>query len=449
MSKQSRFLEVPTDQLKPFPLNPRRIQNREYVRLSDSILHSGVTLPFVVSKIPGDEHYTLQAGGNTRLEIIQSLRERDGRKFKKVPCVVQSWSGETNALIAHLQENDVRGNLLFIEKAQAVMTLQEMLKRDLKKKNMTQRELSTHLRDRGYGISQSLISFMEYAVKRLYPVLPVALDTGMGRNTIHQIRTLEKSASAIWSRHSDDESEQTFANLFDELCKRHDQIEFSFDEFKDDVVNELLQETDVDLHTIKWMIEEQSEGRESTFLEVDQALPNLVNQVSDIEQERTDGSRERAVPNAKNWMRQINRYRNKMANAAIEIANEFDMAHCTKTTEGVGLGYVMVDIPAKTASRSELLVWKLLASCCEQTKLNKPMLCPQLKRSSRLMRQAESSRLSEIYGGFPKTDLFETFPKLRTFIGNDCWSKIVELVTSYACIARIANEHSIDLWEGK
>ena len=448
MTKHNRLLDVPIDELRPFPLNPRRIQNREYIRLRDSILNRGVEVPFVVSKIPGDSHYTLQAGGNTRLEIIQSLRERDARRFKKVPCILKTWHGETDALIAHLQENEIRGDLLFIEKAQAVMELHAMLKRELNKRTLTQREFARYLRERGYSISQTLISFMEYAVRRLYPVLPVALDSGLSKSKVQQIRTLERSAKNIWNRSGGDSADGPFTDLFDTLCGRHDQIDWSFEELKDDVVNELLQETNLDLHTIKWMLEERFEGRESSTIETSNQLePDIESEITTKNNVHRTDSTGSDVQKVIDWIRPINQYRRKMADAALEIANEFDLAFCIKRTEGVGLGYVMVDIPTKRASRTSILIWKFLASCCEQARFSKQMLDSQLNQRSRLYRQIQSSRLSTIYGGFPSVDLFDTFPKLRLFIGNSCWPHIVELVTSYACVAQISNEHSVNLWE--
>ena len=381
-------------------------------------MQRGVEIPFVVSKIPGDSLYTLQAGGNTRLEILQKLHENDVKQFKKVPCILKDWHGEAEALIAHLQENDIRGDLMFIEKAQAVMALRDMLAVEIKNKKLTQRNFSKFLREKGFGISQTLISYMEYAVHRLYPLMPVALDAGLGKNSVQQIRSLERTAETIWNQYSTD-GFVDFTEMFDSLCKRHDQVDWDYENLKYDVENELTQATDFELHTLKWMLEERFDGREFTPAKTtvtDQqetlAQPKRVKTIQVDESTSDDASR------AKNAQRLISRNRKRLADAAVELAREFDMDRFILPTTTVGFGYIMIDVPAKRANRAQILIWKLLAACCEQSRLNKRTLLPFVEENSRLYRGMQSSRVHEILRQLPETDMLDSFAKLRSCIGS-------------------------------
>ena len=58
--------------------NPRRSENPEYDRIKASILVSGMDQPLLITMRPGDDDYVVQAGGNTRLQILQELYESTG-----------------------------------------------------------------------------------------------------------------------------------------------------------------------------------------------------------------------------------------------------------------------------------------------------------------------------------------------------------------------------------
>ncbi len=84
-------LVLTLDQLKPYEHNPRRAENPEYDRLVDSIrARRGLTTPLTVTKRPGEDLYTIAAGGNSRLAALRELYEATADvSFYRVSCRVE------------------------------------------------------------------------------------------------------------------------------------------------------------------------------------------------------------------------------------------------------------------------------------------------------------------------------------------------------------------------
>ncbi|MGH2708678.1 MAG: ParB family protein, partial [Actinomycetota bacterium] len=132
-------------------------------------------------------------GGNTVLHIVKELYAETGDpRLQIIHCLFEPWISESATLIAHLVENDARGELVFIDRARAVHELRRLLEQETGR-SLSARELATLLRERGYGIDHPTIGRLEYAVETLLPVIPAALRAGMGRPAIDQIRKLQKT----------------------------------------------------------------------------------------------------------------------------------------------------------------------------------------------------------------------------------------------------------------
>ncbi|MEA3278580.1 MAG: ParB N-terminal domain-containing protein [Pseudomonadota bacterium] len=109
---QMRFLWLPVTEIRPYDRNPRRAGNPEYDRIKASIRAEGMDQPLVVTKRPGDARFMVQAGGNTRLCIVQALFAETGEpRFAHVHCLLKPWRRESDVLLAHLKENDLHGAL--------------------------------------------------------------------------------------------------------------------------------------------------------------------------------------------------------------------------------------------------------------------------------------------------------------------------------------------------
>ena len=157
-----RIVEIDIARIQPYEHNPRHSPNPEYDRIRDSIRNNGLDQPLVITQRPGATDYIVHAGGNTRLLILKALFEETGQsRYAQVPCLFQPWRRESDVLLAHLRENDLRGRLTFIDKARAVFETQRLLAQELELDEITQRRLEMELRKAGYRISQGRISQME------------------------------------------------------------------------------------------------------------------------------------------------------------------------------------------------------------------------------------------------------------------------------------------------
>ena len=124
------FLTVPISELHFYDMNPRRLENPNYEKIKESILNDGINQPLVVTQRPGEQNFMIYKGGNTRLKAIRELYEETGsRKFKFIDCSFLPWSGlESDAIIGHLQENEMRKSLCFIDRAHGVKLAMNYLK---------------------------------------------------------------------------------------------------------------------------------------------------------------------------------------------------------------------------------------------------------------------------------------------------------------------------------
>jgi ParB family protein of integrating conjugative element (PFGI_1 class) len=196
-------LRVTLDQLRPYEHNPRFLPNPHHAELKASIRQRGLDQPPVITRRPGDAHYILRNGGNTRLAILNELwQETAEERFFHLDCLYKPWSDEPCALLGHLAENELHGALSFVERALSVGTLKRLFEQD--GSPLTQAELAARLRAGGYPVSQSHISRMLETLEHLLPGLPQALRTGLGKPQIERLLGLRRQAQRLCrQRHSD------------------------------------------------------------------------------------------------------------------------------------------------------------------------------------------------------------------------------------------------------
>lgn len=194
---------VAVDRIRFFEGNPRRSPNECYAAIKESIREIGLDTPLPISHRPTDEpgHYIIYKGGNTRLRALQELwEETHDERFFRVRCEFHPFISDIDALISHLRENDLRGNMTLIDRALAVQAAKATLEQELGEV-LSQRQLQAALEQRGFPISQGMISKLEYAVK-LNISIPIALSCGMGKLQIERLTKLEKAALKVWQCHS-------------------------------------------------------------------------------------------------------------------------------------------------------------------------------------------------------------------------------------------------------
>jgi len=217
---------VSIEKIQTYDKNPRKHENDAFNDIKESIRLKGLEQPFTISRRPGEEHYIIKAGGNTRLTALHELYKETGdEKFLNVHVIFEPFVSETDTLISHLTENDLRGNLILIDRAQGIRDTRLALEAE-KGFKLSARELSAVLKEQGYSIDYTLIGILDYALDRLYPHLTQSLDAGMGKSQVFKIRKFEKQAKQAWEdlNVSLEEFESTFNQALDES----DQDKFDF-----------------------------------------------------------------------------------------------------------------------------------------------------------------------------------------------------------------------------
>lgn len=205
---------VSLEQLHPYELNPRVIRNPLYDELKASIRERGLDQPPSITRRPNEQHFIIRNGGNTRLSILGELwQETREERFFRIHCLFRPWQSESHALLGHLAESDLHGQLTFIERALAVAKLEEMFQEP--GTSLSQRELSARLSQGGYPVSQSHISRMFDALEHLLPAIPQVLYAGLGKPAIERLITLRRRAESTWNQYFGDA--QQFALLWLEV----------------------------------------------------------------------------------------------------------------------------------------------------------------------------------------------------------------------------------------
>ena len=168
---------VTLDQLRPYDHDPRVTRNPAYAEIKASIRERGLDAPPAITRRPGEAHYIIRNGGNTRLAILRELwSETKEERFFRIACLFRPWParGEIVALTGHLAENELRGGLTFIERALGIEKAREFYEQE-SGQALSQSELARRLTADGYPVPQSHISRMNDAVRYLLPAIPTLL----------------------------------------------------------------------------------------------------------------------------------------------------------------------------------------------------------------------------------------------------------------------------------
>ncbi len=232
--------------------NPRKHTNESYAEIKESIRLKGLEQPFTITRRPGVEKYTTKAGGNTRLQILQELYAETGdEKYLKVHLVFEPWVSEADTLISHLTENDLRGNLILIDRAQGVREAQKFLEEERGLK-LSSRELSAALSEQGYSVGHTALNILIYAIDRLYPFMPEALDAGMGKPAVEKIRKFENRCKEAWSEMTKDPS--LMDSVFETSLRQADAPEWYFDDLVKIFIENAAEQTNQKIAVVEFYI---------------------------------------------------------------------------------------------------------------------------------------------------------------------------------------------------
>lgn len=233
------------DETLPWDTNPRTTRNPKYDELKESIRHRGLDTPPPVTRRPGEDKFRIRNGGNTRLAILNELyRETGDDKYFRFHTLFRPWDalrGEIISLTGHLAENDLQGQLLFIERAIGVDKARQLYEADAGDK-VSLRELSRLLKSDGYPVSASHLSRMQDTIRYLLPAVPGLLYSGLGIDRISKVLALRKTSRQCWEQHSEGlEQPLDFDQLFQDVLAQFEgeADEFLLQRFQDELIHQI------------------------------------------------------------------------------------------------------------------------------------------------------------------------------------------------------------------
>ncbi|MBG6817156.1 ParB family protein [Pseudomonas aeruginosa] len=257
---------VTLDELRPYDHDPRMTRNPAYDEIKASIRERGLDAPPAITRRPGEAHYIIRNGGNTRLAILRELwSETKEERFFRVPCLFRPWParGEVVMLTGHLAENELRGGLTFIERALGIEKAREFYEQECAQA-LSQSELARRLTADGYPVPQSHISRMNDAVRYLLPAIPTLLYGGLGRHQVERLAVLRKACERTWERRALGRPLAVdFASLFQDVLSQFDtQPEgFSPQRVQDELVGQMAELLEADYDTLALEVDD-SESRQ-------------------------------------------------------------------------------------------------------------------------------------------------------------------------------------------
>ncbi|MDU8647876.1 MULTISPECIES: ParB family protein [Pseudomonas syringae group] len=271
------------DELSAYERNPRTVANAKYQEIKDSIRVRGLDQPPQVTRRPGEKNFIIRNGGNTRLSILRELYSETGdERFYRISVLFRPWDGERGEIIAltgHLAENDLRGNLMFIERAVGIENARTIYEQEIGE-SISQRELARRLKADGYPVSQSHISRMQETVRCLLPVIPAALYSGLGKHQVERLLALRKAAAQTWQTHTEGRANVTdFEVLFQDVLSLFDgdASEFVFERVQDELISHMKDGTGLTYEQILLTVNEnQTLARRSSVIETPLTLPSTM-----------------------------------------------------------------------------------------------------------------------------------------------------------------------------
>ena len=482
--------------IKPYEHDPRRNVNPEYDRIKDSIRSNGLDQPLAITQRPQSTDYIVHTGGNTRLLILKELYEETGdERFARVPCLFRSWNRESDVLLAHLRENDLRGGLTFIDKARAVFEAKRFIEEESGVGEITRKDLVDKLRSSGYSISTTLICQMAYAVRTLLPLIPQALKAGMGSHQVVRIRTLERAARTLWQRYCTG-GDGAFDEVYSALCRRYDGPEWDTELLQGALETEIAEEAEISIHTIRVALDAEIDGREP-------AIPEFVPIKEPPKPEKRDGSDESSAttdgldgredsdaglapggetcsglePEPLQPLDDRDDVTADVSETLIEASGSrpndlkslrgraWTLAACLAQRNGIGdlvmpmsdkgLGFVLRDVPdpaladqldEDTLARIYTLWWQL-AACSEMTFAPIESITSILPGDSVLRRAIEDQDAELLFNSIWTLDPGHTGYRLWQSLHDRDWRDLLNLMDTYRSIRHLAAKTGTAIWD--
>ena len=268
-------------QVIAFKNNPRKTRNPKYDEIKESIRTSGLDTPPDVTRENPSDPYMIRNGGNTRLEILNELWNETGdRKFFEFDCIFHPWTDEFDLFIRHVKENEMRGQMSFIERALAAKKAKEEIEK-LDGKSISTNQLSKRLTDKGWPIDQSNLNNLLYAENKLLPLIPNAFwELNIGIDSVKKIRKLIDHCESYWKQVATVD-DGAFTELLSRVCTRLDTEAFTIDRLEYELCGEIARAMGGAVSSVQSQIQALAEKiiepaaltRPSSLKEIEQLSP--------------------------------------------------------------------------------------------------------------------------------------------------------------------------------
>ena len=216
-------IELSIDEIRPYENNPRRAANAKFDDIKESIRTSGLRSPLTVTRRPGESHFIVEAGGNTRLLALRQLwaETRDPR-FRKLVVLFRPWRSESHVLTAHLIENEQRGEMTFWDKACGIVALKSRLEAE-QGRTLTLRPLEDALHALGLSVNTATLGLHLFATERLRTLGEAVADlSGLDVKTIQpRLNALKRYAQARASIAEDDLYAEVIEPVFRRFAEQY------------------------------------------------------------------------------------------------------------------------------------------------------------------------------------------------------------------------------------
>lgn len=193
----ARIIDLDINVIEVSHMNPRQTRGEHYDSTKESIRNIGLLQMLTVTKVPGQEHYSLYNGGNTRLSILKELYQEylaagEGDKAEAIrmqQCRYVPYTDDIDVLVRHMAENEERSDMTFADKARAVFQIRELYLKQSGEENVSNNKLVKFIHSLGWtSINQPMMTELNFVLEELEKFIPQALDAGMGKGKIQQIR---------------------------------------------------------------------------------------------------------------------------------------------------------------------------------------------------------------------------------------------------------------------
>jgi ParB family protein of integrating conjugative element (PFGI_1 class) len=216
-------IELAVDDIRPYENNPRRTANARFAEIKESIRASGIRVPLTVTRRPGEPHFIVEAGGNTRLVAIQQLwAETQDLRFRKLNVLFRPWRSESHVLTSHLIENEHRGEMTFWDKAAGFVALKARLEAD-KGHALSLRQLEDEISGLGLSVNTATLTNCLFATERLRTLGEAIPDlSGLDVKTMQpRLNAMKRYAQARASLTEDDLYAAVFEPIFRDSAEEY------------------------------------------------------------------------------------------------------------------------------------------------------------------------------------------------------------------------------------